>query len=103
MTENQSNNSSATESHNTTYVHTKSMEFSSLAKTLSRNLTLKLDHTNYIYWKAQVLTAIEALDFAGFINGEKTPPPKLIQVRSSESAKHKRTLSFSTGKSQISF
>ncbi|KAK3194358.1 hypothetical protein Dsin_025668 [Dipteronia sinensis] len=82
MAETRSNNSSLTESHNISYSSTKTMDFSSLAKTLSLNLTLKLDHTNYIFWKTQVLTAIEALDLESFINGEKTLPPKFINTLS---------------------
>ncbi|KAL5789768.1 hypothetical protein ACOSQ2_004656 [Xanthoceras sorbifolium] len=35
-----------------------SPDFSSLAKTLNSNLPLKLDKTNYIYWKTQVMPAI---------------------------------------------
>ncbi|KAK1581862.1 hypothetical protein Q3G72_009741 [Acer saccharum] len=60
------------------------MDFSSLAKTLSLNLTLKLDHSNYIYWRTQVLTAIEALDLEVFINGTKSPHSKFITVQSGD-------------------
>ena len=60
------------------------MDFSSLAKTLSLNLTLKLDHSNYIFWKMQVFTAIEALDLEDFVNGEKVPPQKTINVTSGD-------------------
>ena len=88
MTENRSSNSSSTKSHDissfSSSVPVKTMDFSTLVKTPSLNLTLKLDHTNYIYWKTQVLTTIEALDLEGFITGKKAPSPKLISVRSGE-------------------
>ena len=69
MTNPQSNVSVSTESQNTSSTF-NAMDFSSLARTLSLNLTLKLDHSNYIYWKTQVFTAIEALDLEGFVNGD---------------------------------
>ena len=84
MTENRSLNASPNHSRNNSSATTKSMDFSSLAKTLSLNLTLKLDHSNYIYWRTQVLTAIEALDLEGVINGTKQPPPKILSVQSSD-------------------
>ncbi|KAK0606487.1 hypothetical protein LWI29_038288 [Acer saccharum] len=94
MANNQSNNSSTTQSPNASSSSTKAMDFSSLAKTLSLNLTLKLDHTNYIYWKTQVLTAIEALDLEGFITGEKTPPPKLITVETGDTTEQQENPDF---------
>ncbi|KAL5840724.1 hypothetical protein ACOSQ4_013332 [Xanthoceras sorbifolium] len=39
-----------------------SMDFDSLAKTLHFNLLIKLDENNYIYWKTQILHAVNALD-----------------------------------------
>ncbi|KAK2638778.1 hypothetical protein Ddye_026573 [Dipteronia dyeriana] len=49
---------------------------------LSLNLTLKLDHSNYIYRRTQVLTAIEAFDLECFVNGQKSALPNFITVRS---------------------
>ncbi|KAK3218135.1 hypothetical protein Dsin_012105 [Dipteronia sinensis] len=84
MTDSRSNASFSTESHNISSTTDKSTDFSSLAKTLSLNLTLKLDHSNYIYWKTQVFTAIEALDLECFINGENVPPPMFVTTRSGD-------------------
>ncbi|KAL5856397.1 hypothetical protein ACOSQ3_003855 [Xanthoceras sorbifolium] len=53
---------------------TSCMDFSSLAKTLHFNLPIKLDESNYIYWKTQILPAINALDLESFIDETKTPP-----------------------------
>ena len=102
--ENRSNTSSATEPRNTSTESrnisavSKTMDFSSLAKTLSLNLTLKLDYNNYIYWKAQVLTAIEALDLEGFVNGEKLPPSKFISVPSDDSIEQQENPDFNNWK-----
>ncbi|KAL5819164.1 hypothetical protein ACOSQ4_023006 [Xanthoceras sorbifolium] len=54
----------ATSSSNTcqSTQQTSCMDFSSLAKTLHFNLPIKLDESNYIYWKTQILPAINALD-----------------------------------------
>ncbi|KAL5743736.1 hypothetical protein ACOSQ2_026852 [Xanthoceras sorbifolium] len=43
-------------------------DYSSLAKTLNFNLPLKLDKTNYIYWKTQVLLAIRSVDLEDYIS-----------------------------------
>ncbi|KAL5854653.1 hypothetical protein ACOSQ4_004455 [Xanthoceras sorbifolium] len=59
-----------------------SPDFSSLAKTLNSNLPLKLDKTNYIYWKTQVMPAIRALDLEDYISPSVSAPPKLIEVLS---------------------
>ena len=67
IVENRSNNTSLSESNINSSATAKSMNFLSSAKTLSLNLTLKLDQTNYIYWRVQVLIA---LDLEGFVNGK---------------------------------
>ncbi|KAL5758033.1 hypothetical protein ACOSP7_020644 [Xanthoceras sorbifolium] len=54
--------------------NTHGMDFSSLAKTLHFNLPIKLDEDNFIYWKTQILPAINALDLEDFIDSTKTPP-----------------------------
>ncbi|KAL5753587.1 hypothetical protein ACOSP7_021807 [Xanthoceras sorbifolium] len=51
-----------------------SMDFGSLAKTLHFNLPIKLDENNYIYWKTQILPAVNALDLENFIDETKVPP-----------------------------
>ncbi|KAL5813194.1 hypothetical protein ACOSQ3_028144 [Xanthoceras sorbifolium] len=57
------------------------MDFSSLAKTLHCNLPIKLDEDNFIYWKTQILPAINALDLEDFIDSTKTPPSQFINVQ----------------------
>ncbi|KAL5846290.1 hypothetical protein ACOSQ3_009814 [Xanthoceras sorbifolium] len=52
------------------------MDFSSLAKTLHFNLPIKLDKDNYIYWKIQILSAVNALDLEEYIDSSKHPPPQ---------------------------
>lgn len=94
MIETRSNDAFSTESSNITARSTKSMDFSSLAKTLSLNLTLRLDHSNYIYWRTQVLTTIEALDLEGLINGAKSPPSKFITVRSGDTEEQQENPEF---------
>ncbi|KAL5854638.1 hypothetical protein ACOSQ4_004440 [Xanthoceras sorbifolium] len=58
-----------------------SIDYSSLAKTLNSNLPLKLDKTNYIYWKTQVLPAIRALDLEDYISSSALVPQQLIEVQ----------------------
>ncbi|KAL5790215.1 hypothetical protein ACOSQ2_005103 [Xanthoceras sorbifolium] len=58
-----------------------SMDFCSLAKTLHFNLPIKLDESNYIYWKTQIIPAVNALDFKNFIDETKTPPSQFITVQ----------------------
>ncbi|KAL5740224.1 hypothetical protein ACOSQ2_029404 [Xanthoceras sorbifolium] len=50
------------------------MDFGSLAKTLHFNLPIKLDEDNYIYWKTQILPAVNALDLEEYIDSSKHPP-----------------------------
>ncbi|KAK2651320.1 hypothetical protein Ddye_018809 [Dipteronia dyeriana] len=40
----------------------EAIEFLSLTKRLNYNLPIKLGRSNYIYWKAQVLSSVQALD-----------------------------------------
>ncbi|KAL5763236.1 hypothetical protein ACOSP7_019500 [Xanthoceras sorbifolium] len=61
-----------------------SMDFGSLAKTLHFNLPIKLDEINYIYWKTQILPAVNALDLVNFIDETKTPPSQFINVQVSD-------------------
>ncbi|KAL5822970.1 hypothetical protein ACOSQ4_020870 [Xanthoceras sorbifolium] len=61
--------------------NTHGMDFSSLAKTLHFNLPIKLDEDNFIYWKTQILPAINALDLEDFIDSTKTPPSQFINVQ----------------------
>ncbi|KAL5790184.1 hypothetical protein ACOSQ2_005072 [Xanthoceras sorbifolium] len=50
------------------------MDFGFLAKTLHFNLPIKLDEDNYIYWKTQILPAVNALDLEEYIDSSKHPP-----------------------------
>ncbi|KAL5813122.1 hypothetical protein ACOSQ3_028072 [Xanthoceras sorbifolium] len=76
----------ATSSSNTcqSTQQTSCMDFSSLAKTLHFNLPIKLDESNYIYWKTQILPAINALDLESFIDETKTPPSQFVTVQVSD-------------------
>ncbi|KAL5758381.1 hypothetical protein ACOSP7_020992 [Xanthoceras sorbifolium] len=58
-----------------------SMDFGSLAKTLHFNLPIKLDESNYIYWKTQILPAVNALDLESFIDETAVPPSQFIAVQ----------------------
>ncbi|KAL5822667.1 hypothetical protein ACOSQ3_020583 [Xanthoceras sorbifolium] len=62
-------------------------DFVALAKSINFNIPIKLDCGNYIYWKAQVLPAIEAFELDDFIFGLKPTPPKFIEVVSSNGYK----------------
>ncbi|KAL5861380.1 hypothetical protein ACOSQ4_002676 [Xanthoceras sorbifolium] len=57
------------------------MDFGSLAKTLHFNLPIKLDEDNYIYWKTQILPAVNALDLEEYIDSSKHPPSQFISVQ----------------------
>ncbi|KAL5763417.1 hypothetical protein ACOSP7_019681 [Xanthoceras sorbifolium] len=59
------------------------VDLTSVAKTLNFHISIKLDSSNYIYWKAQVLPAIRALELDDFITGLRACPPKFIENISS--------------------
>ncbi|KAL5761091.1 hypothetical protein ACOSQ2_019929 [Xanthoceras sorbifolium] len=56
------------------------IDYSSLAKTLNSNVPMKLDKSNYIYWKTQVMPAIRALDLEDYISGLAVIPKPYIDV-----------------------
>ncbi|KAL5753755.1 hypothetical protein ACOSP7_021975 [Xanthoceras sorbifolium] len=56
------------------------IDYSSLAKTLNSNVPMKLDKSNYIYWKTQVMPAIRALDLEDYISGLAVIPEPYIDV-----------------------
>ncbi|KAL5769861.1 hypothetical protein ACOSP7_014015 [Xanthoceras sorbifolium] len=56
------------------------IDYSSLAKTLNSNVPIKLDKSNYIYWKTQVMPAIRALDLEDYIFGSAVIPEPYIDV-----------------------
>ncbi|KAL5828055.1 hypothetical protein ACOSQ4_019852 [Xanthoceras sorbifolium] len=56
------------------------IDYSSLAKTLNSNVPMKLDKSNYIYWKTQVMPAIRALDLEYYISGLAVIPEPYIDV-----------------------
>lgn len=41
-------------------------------------LTIKLDHTNYLFWKSQVLLALRGYELEGYILGTSVCPPQLV-------------------------
>ncbi|KAK2663134.1 hypothetical protein Ddye_001708 [Dipteronia dyeriana] len=49
-----------------------------IAKSLNYNLPVKLNHDNYIYWKALVLPTIRALELEDFVNGVRLCPSKSV-------------------------
>ncbi|KAL5794665.1 hypothetical protein ACOSP7_003259 [Xanthoceras sorbifolium] len=56
------------------------IDYSSLTKTLNSNVPMKLDKSNYIYWKTQVMPAIGALDLEDYISGSAVIPEPYIDV-----------------------
>ncbi|KAL5802268.1 hypothetical protein ACOSQ3_030728 [Xanthoceras sorbifolium] len=54
-----------------------------IAKSMNFNLPIKLNHDNYIYWKALVMPAIRAMELEDFITGERICPSKFVEVLSS--------------------
>ncbi|KAL5851114.1 hypothetical protein ACOSQ3_006232 [Xanthoceras sorbifolium] len=54
------------------------IDYSSLAKTLNSNVPMKLDKSNYIYWKTQVMPAIRALDLEDYISSSAMIPEPYI-------------------------
>ncbi|KAL5767335.1 hypothetical protein ACOSQ2_014118 [Xanthoceras sorbifolium] len=55
-----------------------SMDLPSLVKTLNYHINIKLDSSNYNYWKVQVLPAIRALELDDFISSLKVCPSKHV-------------------------
>ena len=60
------------------------VDFSAVAKAFSFIL-MKLDSSNYILWKAQILTTIRAFDLVSFLN-KTTPPIKIMPDPDGEDA-----------------
>ena len=60
----------------------RSREFSSVSKCMNFNLPIKLGKNNHIYWKAQVLAAIQALDLEDYVCGLNQPSIKFVSVQS---------------------
>ncbi|KAL5766827.1 hypothetical protein ACOSP7_017444 [Xanthoceras sorbifolium] len=56
------------------------VDLNSVAKTLNFHISINLDSSNYIYWKAQVLPVIRALELDDFITGLRACPPKFIET-----------------------
>ncbi|KAL5837667.1 hypothetical protein ACOSQ3_014836 [Xanthoceras sorbifolium] len=51
-----------------------------ISKNLNYNLLIKLDQTNFIYWKTQILLVVRAFDMEEFIFGPTKCPDKFVQV-----------------------
>ncbi|KAL5823325.1 hypothetical protein ACOSQ3_021297 [Xanthoceras sorbifolium] len=56
------------------------VDYASLAKTLNSNQPLKLDMSNYIFWKTQVLPAIRSIDLEDYIDSSVQQPQRYIEV-----------------------
>lgn len=54
------------------------MNIQILAKILNFNLSIELDHKNYINWKAQVIATIRALELEDFISSIFMPPSSIM-------------------------
>ena len=39
-------------------------------------IQIRLDRTNYQYWRIQVLAAVRAYDLEGYLDGTTPPPPR---------------------------
>ncbi|KAL5827991.1 hypothetical protein ACOSQ4_019788 [Xanthoceras sorbifolium] len=63
-----------------------SIDFSSLAKPVTFNLSVKLNNDNYTYWKVQVLHTIRALELEDLISSDKVPPNQFKIIQSSDSS-----------------
>ncbi|KAL5789243.1 hypothetical protein ACOSQ2_004131 [Xanthoceras sorbifolium] len=74
----------ATHSSSSRMQSASSLDFASPAKILNFNLPIKLDTNNYIYiyWRAQVLSAIRALKLDDLISSSITPPSKFLTTES---------------------
>ncbi|KAL5781624.1 hypothetical protein ACOSP7_006653 [Xanthoceras sorbifolium] len=64
-----------------------STDYAALAKSINFNIPTKLDRENYVYWKAQVLPAIEAFKLDDFISGIKPIPAKYVEVETENEKK----------------
>ncbi|KAL5751705.1 hypothetical protein ACOSQ2_022212 [Xanthoceras sorbifolium] len=58
------------------------MDLVSIAKTLSFNVSIKLDMNNYLHWKTSLLPAIRALDLERIISPLTPVPSPYIEVQS---------------------
>ncbi|KAL5836921.1 hypothetical protein ACOSQ3_014090 [Xanthoceras sorbifolium] len=58
------------------------MDLVSIAKTLSFNVSIKLDRNNYLHWKTSLLPAIRALDLERMISPLTPVPSPYIEVQS---------------------
>ncbi|KAL5765599.1 hypothetical protein ACOSP7_016216 [Xanthoceras sorbifolium] len=56
------------------------IDYSSLAKTLNSNVPMKLDKSNYIYWKTPVMPAIRALNLEDYISSSAAILEAYIEV-----------------------
>ncbi|KAL5805177.1 hypothetical protein ACOSQ3_031977 [Xanthoceras sorbifolium] len=69
---------SATRTNETDSSHRRS-QVSSLSSNLNFKLPIKLDHTNYNYWRMQVLPAIRAFDLEDFVLNCTRCPEKFVE------------------------
>ena len=53
---------------------------------LAQIVTLKLSQENHLLWKAQIVPILRGHQLLGFVNGESTPPARLIPASTAEGA-----------------
>ena len=64
------------------YSSDSQVDFPSVAKPLNF-VPIKLDTSNYLFWKAQVLATIRAFDLVSFINESQSPPKYILDPNTS--------------------
>ncbi|KAL2537520.1 Retrotransposon gag domain-containing protein [Forsythia ovata] len=47
-------------------------------------IAIKLERSNYNFWKSQIMPTLRAYDLEGFITGSMTCPQKVIEDRSAD-------------------
>ncbi|KAL5760156.1 hypothetical protein ACOSP7_018658 [Xanthoceras sorbifolium] len=67
---------------NKTMASPSTSDLNAIAKTLTFNVSLKLDRSNYIHWKTPILPAIRAMDLEGLISSSTQGPDQFIEVYS---------------------
>ncbi|KAA8524495.1 hypothetical protein F0562_010918 [Nyssa sinensis] len=58
-----------------------------LISNLNSIVTIKLDSTNYLTWKAQISAALDVYDLLGYVDGSIPMPSEHIEVTVSDVAK----------------
>ena len=53
---------------------------------LAQLVTVRLSRENHLLWKAQIVPILRGHQLLGFVNGESTPPARLIPASTAEGA-----------------